>query len=64
MEKDYSDGRMAHLTKAITRMIRNRDLENILILKEKCLRDIGKMVLEMEMESLPMKVDKYSRDGG
>lgn len=64
MEKAYLDGKMVHLTKAITRMIKNKDLASTLILMVKCLRVIGKTVLEMEMGSLPMKVDKCSRDDG
>lgn len=48
-EKGYSNGRMGLRTKATTKMIVNMVSENILTLRERCLKVIGEMVLEMEM---------------
>ena len=48
-EKDYFNGRMGLRMKVTTKMIENMVLENTSTLKERCLKVIGEMVLEMEM---------------
>lgn len=41
--KVFFNGKMDHHMKVTMKMIKNMDLENILILMEKCLRVIGNM---------------------
>lgn len=45
--RDYFNGKMDRFMRVITKMIKSMDLANILILKEKCLKGIGKMEREM-----------------
>jgi hypothetical protein len=64
MEMAYFVGKMVHIMKETIKMIKNMDMENMLINKEKSIKAIGRMDLDMEMVTLSIKMVKLSKVNG